>query len=173
MFQSLIKRWFGPKCQESIQPFPPIAQLPDNIVRAKKLANLLDSAITVPLINKKIGLDPLVGLLPGGGDVILMMLSMYIIWVGIEIGLHPRIITRMVINLLADTLLGAVPLAGDVFDAFFKANQMNVRLLEAEYHTMREAIASETAPTSGVVIDVAVEENFLNQERFRDANGHH
>lgn len=104
-----------------------------SIHKARKLARLLDSAVEIPFIKKRVGLDPLLGLLPGGGDFVAMVLSGYILWVAIELRLPPVLVGRMAVNLLADFCFGSVPVVGDLADLFFKANQMNLTLLEKGY----------------------------------------
>lgn len=106
-----------------------------HIARARKLANLMDSAFTIPIINKKIGLDPLLDLIPIplSGDLVATMLAAYIIWVAWELRLPAHIIRRMIVNVAIDLLLGAIPLGGFVLDAIWKSNVMNFKLLEEAY----------------------------------------
>jgi hypothetical protein len=91
----------------------------------------LDNAIAIPGTNRRVGLDPLLGLIPGGGDTVSAALSGYIIVEAALMGLPRSTLLRMVTNLLADTVLGSVPLAGDLFDAAFKANSKNLQLIES------------------------------------------
>lgn len=104
-----------------------------SIERVRKIANLLDSAFTIPIIRKKVGLDPLLGLLPVGGDVVSALLAAYAVWVAYELRLPNTVIARMAINILLDILVGAIPVVGDVADAFWKSNKMNLKLLEEAY----------------------------------------
>jgi hypothetical protein len=90
---------------------------------------LLDSAIVVPGTKLRFGIDPLLGLFPGGGDVVGAALSGYIVYESWRLGVPPSGIARMIMNVFADTLLGAVPVAGDLFDAFWKANLRNIEIL--------------------------------------------
>lgn len=92
---------------------------------------LLDSAIVVPGTNFRFGIDPLLGLFPGGGDVVGAALSGYIVYEAWRMGVPLSGIARMITNVAADTLLGAVPVAGDLFDAFWKANLRNIEILRA------------------------------------------
>ncbi|MBX2860387.1 MAG: DUF4112 domain-containing protein [Vampirovibrio sp.] len=128
----------------------PQQHLPQNLQRAKKLASLLDAAVTVPVVNAKIGLDPILGLIPGGGDAAMVVLSFYILWVGIELNLPRKVLGRMLVNILVDALVGSIPVLGDAFDAVFKANQLNVELMEKAY---LEKIAADPGVQ---VIDVEV-----------------
>lgn len=99
--------------------------------RVRMLSHLLDNAIPIPGTGQRIGIDPLLGLIPGGGDTFGMLLSAYIVIEGIRLKLPRQALSRMVGNLLTDTLLGSVPIAGDLFDVTWKANSRNVRILEA------------------------------------------
>lgn len=97
--------------------------------RARLVARLLDDAVRIPGTDRRIGLDPLVGLLPVGGDALGAVLSLYVLVEGYRVGAPPRLLARMVLNVLVDFLVGIVPVVGDVFDAAWKANQRNVDLL--------------------------------------------
>jgi|FLYM01.1.fsa_nt_gi hypothetical protein len=90
----------------------------------------MDSSITVPGTNFKIGLDPIIGLIPGIGDFIANSIGIYPIALAMKYKLSRIIILRMVLNLSVDYFFGVIPILGDIFDAAFKANQRNFRLLE-------------------------------------------
>lgn len=98
--------------------------------RVRVLAKLLDDSIAIPGTGWKIGLDPIVGLIPGVGDLIGAVLSGYIILEAARAEASAFTLARMVVNVGIDTLLGAVPALGDVFDAAWKSNTRNVALLE-------------------------------------------
>ena len=104
-----------------------------SIQRVRKIANLMDSAFTVPVIRKKIGLDPILGMIPGGGDTIALLIALYTVWVAYEVGMPRPILLRMLVNVLVDTLIGLIPVVGDISDFFFKSNMMNLKLLEEAY----------------------------------------
>lgn len=97
--------------------------------RLERLAIVLDSAIVVPGTRFRFGVDALLGLFPGGGDVVGAALSGYIIYEAWKLGVPAPAVARMVGNVLADTALGAVPVAGDLFDAYWKANLRNIEIL--------------------------------------------
>ena len=101
----------------------------DSLARITALAKLLDNAFLIPGLNRRVGLDAVIGLVPGVGDVISAALASYIIWEARQLGLPRWKIARMVGNLAFDTAIGAIPVAGDVFDLFFKANQRNLRII--------------------------------------------
>jgi hypothetical protein len=95
-----------------------------------QLATLLDDAFAIPGTRIRFGLDSLVGLIPGIGDVITGLMSLFIVYVGWQRGI-PRITqARMMMNIIIDTAVGAVPIVGDAFDVAWKANRMNMRLLK-------------------------------------------
>jgi hypothetical protein len=101
----------------------------DSIARITALATLLDSAFLIPGLNRRVGLDAIIGLIPGIGDAISAVLASYIIWEARQLGLPRWKIARMIGNLAVDTAIGAIPVAGDAFDLFFKANQRNLRIV--------------------------------------------
>lgn len=98
--------------------------------RLRRFAHMMDEAIEVPVINYRIGLEPLIGLIPGLGDAAGAIVAAYVPFEAMQLGASWRVIGRMVVNLLIDALVGAIPLLGDLFDFAFKANRRNVELLE-------------------------------------------
>ena len=78
----------------------------------------------------RVGLDPILGLVPGLGDVAGAALSSYIVLTGIQLGASRSVVLRMIANVAIDTLVGSVPVLGDLFDAAWKSNNRNVALLE-------------------------------------------
>ena len=100
------------------------------IARARAVARVLDTAIGIPGTKIRFGLDPIIGLVPGLGDVASAVLSGYIVLTGIRLGVSPTVVARMIGNIAIDTLLGSVPVLGDLFDASWKSNKKNVELLE-------------------------------------------
>jgi hypothetical protein len=99
--------------------------------RLNWLAWLLDSSIPIPGTRFTIGLDALIGLFPVIGDLLGVFLSSYILKEAAALGVSRSILARMAFNVAVEGLVGMIPFAGDVFDAAFKANQRNVRLLNA------------------------------------------
>ncbi|WP_084395711.1 DUF4112 domain-containing protein [Henriciella aquimarina] len=95
-----------------------------------KLARLLDSQFRVPGTQMRFGLDGLIGLIPGIGDAISGGLGLYIVKRARQEGASGFLILRMLSNLLIDTILGAIPLVGDLFDFGFRANLKNAQLLQ-------------------------------------------
>jgi Domain of unknown function (DUF4112) len=97
----------------------------------RQLSRVLDSAIGIPGTRFRFGLDPILGLIPGGGDTVGALLSVYIVFRAAQMGVSTESLGKMVTNILVESLLGTVPLVGDVFDMGWKANIRNVELLEA------------------------------------------
>jgi Domain of unknown function (DUF4112) len=98
--------------------------------RVRRLARLYDAGIRVPWTRWEFGLDPLLGLVPGVGDVLGAAVSTYILVQAARCGASGRVLVRMLANVAVDALIGSVPVVGDLFDAAWKANLKNVRLLE-------------------------------------------
>lgn len=111
--------------------------------RLRRLSQLLDNALPIPGLNYRIGLDPIIGLIPGGGDVVSAILSAYIVLEATRFGLPKETLGRMVINILIDTLTGIVPILGDIFDLTWKANAMNMQLLEEHLQAPQSSQAAD------------------------------
>ena len=101
----------------------------DSVARLEALSRLLDTAFPIPGTNQRVGIDAVLGLIPGIGDLVSTALSSYLIWEARQLGLPRWKIARMIGNVAADTVLGAIPFAGDVFDVFFRANRRNMKIL--------------------------------------------
>lgn len=95
-----------------------------------RLASLLDDIFRIPGTSIRFGLDPLVGLIPGIGDFLTGAASFLIILAAWQRKLPRVTVARMVANVIIDTLIGCIPVAGDVFDAAWKSNRMNMALLQ-------------------------------------------
>lgn len=93
------------------------------------LARLLDTQFRLPGTNWRFGLDGIIGLMPGLGDLITTAMGGYIVMRAHELGAPRLLVARMVGNLIVDGALGAIPIIGDVFDFAFRAHTKNVRLL--------------------------------------------
>ncbi len=99
---------------------------PDPWIR--HLAYLMDGAI--PIGRWSIGLDPLIGMIPGIGDLIGALISMVIVARAVQAGIPRIAVARMLANITIDTLVGSIPLFGDAFDFAFKSNLKNLRIYE-------------------------------------------
>jgi hypothetical protein len=107
----------------------------DAIARITLVAKLMDSAFMIPGLNRRVGLDAVLGLVPGVGDALSAALASYIIWEARQLGLPRWKIARMIGNVAVDTAIGVIPFAGDVFDVFFKANERNLRIVHEHLGT--------------------------------------
>lgn len=103
--------------------------------RIRRLSHVLDNAIGIPGTRIRFGLDPLLGLLPGGGDTASAVLSAYIVFEAARFGVPRELLMQMVGNLLLDATVGSVPVLGDLFDVTWKANTRNMALLESHLGT--------------------------------------
>lgn len=101
----------------------------ETLRRLDALAQLLDGAFSIPGTRIRFGVDSLVGLVPGIGDLVTTAMAGYIVWEARRLGLPRWKIARMIGNVALDTTIGAVPLVGDVADVFFKANRRNLRII--------------------------------------------
>lgn len=97
--------------------------------RIAMLERVLESAILLPVVRRRIGLDAVLGLMPGLGDAMAGAMGLYLVWEARNLGASRFTLARMVANVLVDTLLGSVPLAGDIFDIFFRSNTRNLKLI--------------------------------------------
>ena len=100
------------------------------IKRMRAVSTILDDAIRVPGTDFRVGLDPIVGILPVAGDSVMSVISMYIVLEAANLGVPMPVVAKMVANVLVDALGGSVPVLGTLFDATWKANRRNVKLVE-------------------------------------------
>ena len=108
--------------------------LPPELERLKRLSRLLDSAIAIPGTRYRFGFDAIIGLVPGIGDAIGAIFSTYIIFQAARLGASKAILARMIGNVAVDTIVGEIPLLGDLFDVGFQSNIRNLSLLEQHVH---------------------------------------
>jgi hypothetical protein len=117
----------------------------ESLRRARVVATVLDDAIRIPGTNIRFGIDPLVGLIPGLGDLLGGAASVYIILEAARAGAPATVLVRMALNVGIDTIVGELPLLGDLFDFAWKSNSRNVALLarhvEAPAETRRASKA--------------------------------
>lgn len=113
--------------------FDGLEELPDTVDEAavrrmRFVARLLDDSVRVPGTRLRVGLDPILGVVPGAGDAIAAALSIYIVLESARLGVPFLTLLRMVANVSLDFAVGSVPLLGTLFDAVWKANRQNLRL---------------------------------------------
>lgn len=131
--------------------------------RLDRLAELLDSSIRIPGIGYRIGYDAIIGLVPGIGDLAGLALSTYIVVEAARYRLPKSTLLRMAANVAIEAVVGAVPFFGDVFDAVYKANLRNLRLLHQRLDSRETAPREDRAffisviavPAAAVIVLVA------------------
>lgn len=108
----------------------PLGNDPQSIRRrVESLERVLEGAFTVPGLNRKVGLDAMVGLVPIAGDVISAAIGMYLVWEARNLGMSKWQLARMTANVGFDTAVGAIPIAGDLFDFVFRSNSRNLKII--------------------------------------------
>ena len=107
----------------------------NDLLKLEQLADLMDSRFVIPGTDIRVGLDAILGLVPGIGDTASLAVSGYIIHKARKAGVHPFLLSRMSYNVFVDWLVGLVPFVGDVLDVSIKANKKNVELLRAHFKT--------------------------------------
>jgi hypothetical protein len=107
----------------------------DPLARARALTRLLDSAATIPGTGIRFGLDPILGLVPGLGDIAGAALAGYLVLLAQRLGAPRSVVLRMLANVAMDTAGGTIPLVGDAFDVAFKSSSRNLALLERAIET--------------------------------------
>lgn len=138
-----------------VDPTPPDVELPpsvdrDAIERMQLVAEVLDESVTVPGTKYRVGLDPVLGVLPVGGDAASAALSLYIVAEATRLGVSTGTVLVMLANVAVDAAGGSVPILGAVFDAAWKANKWNVKLA-------MEDLAESDESGGGQPIDIDVE----------------
>ncbi len=99
----------------------------------------MDRAFRVPLIGVRVGLDSIIGLVPGVGDLLALGPAGYIVLQGRRMGAPNRLVARMGFNIGVDAVIGSIPLIGDLFDVGWKANTRNTKLLR-DYFAAQEVV---------------------------------
>ena len=132
-FQDRVKPFdgpFGTTGKRAARMPKSVAETEQALLRLDALAHVMDSAFTIPGTNVTMGVDALLGLLPGIGDAISGAISSYLIWEAKQLGAPKILLARMAGNVAIDTVVGAVPFVGDIFDVAYKSNRKNVTLLK-------------------------------------------
>src|ERR1041384_7628684 len=123
------------RVRNSGEVYSPGERLPARDPWIEHLARLMDGAI--PIGRWSIGIDPLLGLVPGIGDLIGAMISMLIVMRAVQAGIPRIAVARMMTNVAIDSLIGAIPVLGDAFDFAYKANLKNLRIYEQSLSSER------------------------------------
>ena len=130
----------GPVRPRPIKAELPLGNDPYSIRRRiEALEKVLESSFTLPGVKRPVGLDAIVGLVPVVGDFVGAALAAYMVWEARNLGLPKWKLWRMAGNVAFDTALGAVPLAGDVFDFLFRSNSRNLRIIKRHLDTHHPA----------------------------------
>ncbi len=111
-------------------------ELEKSLSRLRGLARLMDDQFRVPIVNVRVGLDPIIGAIPGGGDWITWLVSIYILWEAMRLGAPMPVLLKMAWNLTVDVLVGYVPVIGDLADVAIKANRKNVDLVFGHFEVV-------------------------------------
>ena len=102
----------------------------ETLNRIRKFSRLMDTAFGIPGTKFRIGLDPIIGLIPGLGDLISTIISGYIIYLAMRFNLPKDLLRKMIFNVGLESVVGTVPFIGDLFDAYYKSNIRNLEILE-------------------------------------------
>ncbi|MBD2608170.1 DUF4112 domain-containing protein [Scytonema hofmannii FACHB-248] len=127
--------------------------------RIRKLSRLMDTSIGIPGTRFRFGLDPILGLVPGAGDLISTAFSAYIIYLATRVGISNQDLRQMIFNVGLEAVVGTVPLVGDLFDAVYKSNIRNLAILEkhltaVEPEFSEVALEEETNLASSKYVDI-------------------
>ncbi len=120
----------APRTQRIAADFPGLGTDPASVrARVEAMEKLLERSFVIPGINRAVGLDSIVGLVPVAGDVITALMGMWIVWEGRNLGMSKFQLLRMTANIGIDTMVGAVPLVGDALDFFYRSNSRNLKII--------------------------------------------
>lgn len=132
-------------------PIPTDSRTPAAVQRLRALSHLLDDSIPVPGTGFRFGLDALIGLVPGVGDAAGAAMSAYVLMEAGRLGVPRSTLLRMAGNVAIEAVVGAIPFLGDLFDAGWKANLRNLRLVEAHLADPRSTSRASRGWLIGVV----------------------
>jgi hypothetical protein len=121
-----------------------IVKAPKQLLRAQKIANISDTAVRIPFIGVRVGLDFIIGLIPGLGDIIMLAVSAYIVLLAKQMGLPKALRIIMLRNSLIDFALGLLPIVGDIADIFYRANKINVRIMEKFWLEQHKSVIDQS-----------------------------
>ena len=140
---------------EAIASQLPIGRDPASVRRRlEAMEGVLERLFVIPGINRPIGLDSIVGLIPVVGDIVTASMGAWLVWEARNLGMSKFHLARMAGNIGVDTLVGAVPLVGDLFDFAFRSNTRNLKIVKRhldKHHPSTMTIEGETVarPNSG------------------------
>ena len=130
---------------------PTYAGPADKLRNVERISRLLDSKFRIPGTNIRFGADFLVGLVPYGGDLLSFLMSGALVITMARHGASGGLVARMLLNVFIDTVVGAVPILGDIFDLFFKSNRRNYELLREHYEE-----GAHSGSAKGIIIGTVI-----------------
>jgi hypothetical protein len=111
-------------------PEVPLGTTPHDVRRRiEALEHVLERAITIPIVRRKVGLDAIAGLIPFAGDVLTAVMGIYVVWEARNLGVPRWKQWRMIANVGLDAAIGVVPVAGDLFDFLYRSNTKNLKII--------------------------------------------
>jgi hypothetical protein len=122
--ESNVRVVYDPKKRATSQP---------DLQSFERIAKLLDSKFEIPGTGIRFGLDPILSLMPVLGDLITLVISSMLIYTMHNRGASRKVVVKMMVNAGLDTVIGAIPLVGTVFDVFYRSNDRNIKLLKEHY----------------------------------------
>jgi Domain of unknown function (DUF4112) len=122
----------------------------------RRIAELLDNAFQVPGTTYRVGLDPILGIIPGLGDLISPLFTIGMLLQARQLAVPKVVQARMIINVAIDTLVGVVPVVGDLFDFAWKANKKNLALLELHAREERRGTPGDYAFVTLMIVLVVI-----------------
>lgn len=125
---------------------------PRGLTTLRRLSWLMDDVVRVPGTRLRFGIDPLIGLFPGGGDLAGALIAGYALLVAGRLGAPAAVLLRMAGNIAIDTVVGAIPLIGDAFDVGWKSNRRNLALLERYVDDPRAATAASRLVLGAILL---------------------
>ena len=122
-----------------------------SLAEVEALAWLLDNSIPVPGTGRRFGIDALIGFVPGIGDLVSAGVGLVVVWRGARMGLPRIVVARMLANSAIDLVVGAIPIAGDAFDLWFKASTRNLNLIRRWLDQPDQSTAGDWAAVLALV----------------------
>ena len=142
---------------EAVASQLPIGRDPASVRRRLEAVDaILERAFVVPGINRPVGLDAIVGLVPVVGDIVTTAMGAWLVWEGRNLGMSKFQLTRMAANIGIDTAVGAIPLVGDLFDFVFRSNTKNLRIIKRyldKHHPSTMTVEGEIVARPGSNLD--------------------
>jgi hypothetical protein len=136
--------------------YEPDESLPADLVALRKFARVMDNAVMIPGTNRGVGLDAVIGLIPGFGDAAGALFSLWILVGALRHRVPFPVFAKMVWNILVDLVVGAIPVVGDIFDFLFTENMANVEMVIRNRNRVRPPRGLKEAATAFLFIGAAL-----------------